>query len=151
MNITKIDGGELYEYISQSFKDDLDLYKYYDFTVNVSSIDDMVNDTYLKILSYDTHFKNTEYYGVNDNLNKAGYFFVLKEPNCLVSFSLNNRYRKADSLKQFFDFIKTTLDEDFICYMNECNTRGIKWLEKCGMEKLTTKDFVTILNYKKCL
>jgi len=139
-------------YIEIAFTGDSELLNYYDKSINVSRTQDMVEDTCDKILQYQNHFDVCSFYGIEINGEKSGYFFIVKSPDILVSFSLNKKHRNRQNLSMLFDEIKKVLDGTFLCFLNEYNTRAIKWLEKCGMTVSPHKieNRIAVLNYNIC-
>lgn len=139
-------------YIEIAFTGDSELLNYYDKSIEIHRTQDMVEDTLKKIIGYKDHFDICSFYGVDINGSGAGYFFVTNKPDILVSFSLNKTHRNRQNLTMLFAEIKKVLDGTFLCFLNDYNTRAIKWLEKCGMTVSPHKvqNRIVVLNYNKC-
>ena len=135
-----------------AFDGDYELIKYYDSASNVDSIDSMVTDVLIKIKDYPKWFNSCYSYSVSNDEEPIGYLFITKEPNLLVSFSINKNFRDKDNLKSYFDCIVKEFNTDFDCLLFSHNDRAINWLKRCGMVEV--KEFyqegITKLNYKLC-
>lgn len=152
LTIKEVDILELNELIAIAFDGDTDLLDYYDRVANVSSVDEMVNDTFDKIKDYENHFANCYSYVVNYQEKKIGYIFITKNPNLLISFSINKEYRCRENLASYFSLIKSLFEDTFGCYLNTYNTRAIDWLKKCEMEITSNNvsSLITFLNLRIC-
>lgn len=113
------------ESIRKAFEGDEEIVKLYDPTVQVSDVDQVVEDIYRKLVEYDLlyQFKFVE---VPD-----GYFCYM--PGTLVSFGLSKQVRTPERLTQFWEGIVEELGGTFDCMLWSRNTRGIRWLQKMGM------------------
>jgi hypothetical protein len=114
--------------IYTAFKDDKDIFNFYDPNVQVSNINDIVNDIRGKALTYGNDVEYREVYCKNE---LAGYFFFYKK--LLISFALNNKFRTRGNLRDFFRLIKTEIGNGFQCFLWSKNTRAVKWLLKNKM------------------
>jgi len=103
MVIREVNTLKLIEYIESAWKGDVNLHVFYDRSLNLKSLENMVRDTHDKI--------------------------------------------------PIFFYIRKKLKDNFFCLMNECNTRAIRWLKKCGLKEIPSlspsKDIV-YLKYEKC-
>jgi hypothetical protein len=152
LQLKKCNVDDLKGYIDIAFKEDVDLFKYFDTSIQVSSTKEMVESVFIKVKDYYKFFLECTSFGVYSEDNPIGYFFILKNPNLLVSFSINKEYRNSETLSSYFDLIKEQFKEDFSCFLYTHNKRAINWLKKCGMVESKEKfeiDFIK-LNYKKC-
>lgn len=152
MELKKCNIDDLKGYIDIAFKDDNALYKYFDRSIEVSSISEMVESVFIKIKDYSRFFLDCNAFGVYSEDKPIGYLFILKEPNLLVSFSINKNYRNKQMLTSYFDLIKEQFNGDFSCFLYSYNKRAIDWLKNCGMIQSREKfeqEFVK-LNYTKC-
>jgi hypothetical protein len=135
-------------YIQKAFEDDFLIYDFFDPNVNVSSIDEIVENIHTKILEYEDLFECV-FEGLDD-----GYFFYTKEPKLLVSFGVNINSRNKERLSEFWDLICKSIGDDFNCFLWYKNSRGIKWLQKMGMKIEDTiaieNNFITRLKYSIC-
>lgn len=113
------------EAIRIAFDSDEMIVKFYDPTVKVYEVDQVVEDIYRKLVEYDLlyEFKFVE---VPD-----GYFAYM--PGTLVSFGLSPKARTPERLNEFWDRIVKELGGTFECMLWSKNLRGIKWLQKMGM------------------
>lgn len=113
------------ESIRKAFEGDEEIVKFYDPNVEVSDVDQVVEDIYRKLVEYDLlyQFKFVE---VPD-----GYFCYM--PGTLVSFGLSKKVRTPERLTQFWEGIEEELGGKFDCMLWSRNTRGIRWLQKMGM------------------
>lgn len=124
----------------QSFKDDKDIFKYFDPNVNVESVDDIVSDIERKVEEYG---ENAIKKGIYSKGKLIGYFVIYHE--LLVSFALSVEYRKRSFLREFFSIIKKTLNNKFACILWTRNKRAIGWLTKMGMHVVHSNDITTQL------
>lgn len=124
----------LHEALYRSFKDDKDIFKYFDPNVNAQTVEDIVIDIEKKIREYGD---NAKMRGIYEKGKLIGYFIIYHD--MLVSFSLAVEYRKQSFLSKFFSIIKKELNNQFGCYLWTRNVRAIKWLLKNGM-KITHSD-----------
>jgi hypothetical protein len=152
LTIKEVDILELKKLIDIAFDGDTELIDYYDRIANVSSVDEMVNDTFDKIKDYENHFANCYSYAVMYDDKEIGYLFITKNPNLLISFSLNKAYRCKENLASYFSLIKSLFEDRFGCYLNTYNTRAINWLKKCEMDIVSNNvsSLITFLNLRIC-
>jgi hypothetical protein len=143
--LKKIDISDLHQHIDIGFSGDDELAKYYDKSIKVDSSKEMVDNTFEKIKEYPSQFENCNSYKVELDGDSIGYVFTTKKPNLLVSFSISEKHRNSETLKKYFDCIKSELDYSFNCYLFNRNSRAIDWLEKCGMRKEVVNDSITKL------
>lgn len=135
--------------IRTAFDGDENMFKYFDPSVKVDSIDEIINNVYEKVLEhldlFDAHFVHVE----------GGYFLysVLHVP-MLISFGLSIKNRNKRRLKEFWDEIIESVGDRFSCFLWSNNTRAIRWLISKGMrierEVLIEGYKVTILKYNLC-
>lgn len=112
------------------FEHDKDIFKYYDPTVEVSTIDHIVSDIFRKIGEYEGELK---IYSVYEKSELIGY--IVARENRLISFGLAVKYRFRKYLNNFFQVIKGMLGKDFYCLLWTRNIRAAKWLLKNGMKE----------------
>jgi hypothetical protein len=146
----KIDVKDLRQYIDIAFANDCDLLNYYDKSAGVLSGEAMVVNTYNKIKDYLAYFHHCFAFKICIDGDDAGFIFFTKSPNLLVSFSINKKYRQAEILKDYFESIKDSIADDFMCLLYKENTRAINWLVKCGMEVEFVNEEYTKINYILC-
>lgn len=132
---------QLKDAINLSFQNDKKIMEFYDPDVKVESLEDIVEDVSAKILTHGT----CSYIGVLDK-NKVVGFFVYKEGQ-LISFGLSVEYRIRKYLREFFKLIKTELRGHFMVFLWNKNIRGIKYLNKHGMEIINKNNYITQLAY----
>lgn len=125
---------ELKQYIEIAFEGDGELINFYDKNSFVVSNLDMSCNTHCKLIDYKNYFDNCYNYKVSLNNIPIGFIFITKNPNLLVSFSVNKKYRNKETLKKYFELIQNIFLEPFICFLYNENSRAINWLQKCGME-----------------
>jgi hypothetical protein len=71
--------------------------------------------------------------------------------NILVSFGINKKHRKKETLISFFENIKQWLGGNFITFMWKRNERAISWFKRCGMEQEDiNEDGFVKLKYESC-
>lgn len=118
------------KHIQNAFVGDEEIFKYYDPSRSVSSIDEIVEDINQKLEEYkwifDTEFVPLEH----------GYIFYTKNPRLLVSFGMNIDHRIKDEMSCFWNTITQHLGESFDCYLWAVNTRAIGWLKRMGMKEV---------------
>ena len=117
-----------------SFKDDNKITEFYDSSVKIDSIDDIISDISSKIKEY----KDPVLCGLFENNEVVGYYVF--QGNLLISFALSIKYRTKKYLKSLFHHIKKSIGDSFICLLWSKNVRAIKWLNKMGMK--TNKEIV---------
>jgi len=132
MIVKKINHNELGAAIRVAFAGDMDIFKYYDPTVFIESLDDIVEDILRKEKSYEEVEGEMHYYGFYEKGKLIGYFFY--KDKLLISFGLNIQYRNRQYLRQFFSSIAKKIGKNFICHLWSKNLRAIGFLVKMGME-----------------
>jgi hypothetical protein len=119
----------------------------------VKSIDDAVEDTFLKIMQYkESGVQLCNHLVFCDN-KVAGHFSCFwddQHGGCrVVSFGINKDQRSPVLLKELFEKITAITGQYFYTVLWDKNTRAITWLKKCGMkekEKLKERKYsLTIL------
>jgi hypothetical protein len=150
LELLKTNLTDLKKYIDIAFSEDKELIKYFDKTAGVSDTSSMCGDVWEKLKDYPTYFMHVYCYKVVLDKEPIGFVFITKAPNLLVSFSINKKHRNKEVLKEYFDKICIELDNDFECMLYNENSRGINWLEKCGMDITEVNNIYTKLNYNKC-
>jgi hypothetical protein len=150
LKLLKTNLPDIKEYIYIAFSEDKELIKYFDKSASVSDTDEMCNDVWGKLKDYPAYFMHVYCYKVVLDKEPIGFVFITKAPNLLVSFSINKKHRNKEVLKEYFDKICIELDNDFECMLYNENSRGINWLEKCGMVITEVNNIYTKLNYNKC-
>lgn len=135
------------ECIYNAFVGDDDIFKYFDPTAEVNTIDDVVDNIYGKIVEHEDLF-DCKFIGL-----EYGYVFIVNEPKLLISFGVNINHRNKDTLSSVWNLV---LDElgDFDCFLWSINSRAIDWLVRMGMEiegeYEYSDNYITKLNYNKC-
>jgi hypothetical protein len=136
---------EIKEAIAISFEGDNKIKDFYDLSVTINSLNDIVFDISNKLSEYKSLVK----YGVYHKNKLIGYYVY--EKNILISFALNIKYRTKKFLDLYFRLIKKSIGDEFICFLWSENKRGIKWLCKVGMkvekELILDNRLVTLLIY----
>lgn len=133
MILKEITYNELKEAIRASFNNDRFIKEFYDSSVRIDSVDDIVEDIYKKILEYNGYEGRLIIKGAYDGEELIGYVVVFN--NLLISFALAVEHRKLKGT-EFFELIKKELKSDFSCYLWSINLRARKWLEKHGMKTI---------------
>ena len=147
VSLTAINDIELNKCIRLAYENDADLIKYYDRTVLVHNNDEMIADTYNKLIQYPSYFSNCSSLAVMYENKPIGFVYKNDNPNLLVSFSVGSEYRKKPILSDLFNNIVNSFDGSFVCYLYEHNTRAINWLKKCGMIVESEKNNITTLKF----
>lgn len=140
MTTVNININDLKPFIDKAFEWDKEIIGIYDKSHKVETIDDVCKSIYNKIKN---EYETALTIGVKKDGVNIGYFVTLNR--LLVSFGLSIEYRDREHLKQFFDIIKKHFNGTFQCVLYSYNTRGIGWLERCGMTLLY--DEVSILQF----
>jgi len=129
------------EHVAMAFEGDNEILEYYDSTVEVSTVDQVVDDIYRKLLEYDALF---EFYFIPV---ECGYFSYI--PGYAISFGRSVKNRDAKRLQKFWQQILEQLGGTFECALWTKNTRAINWLKKMGMVERQVIDYkghsITIL------
>ena len=143
----------LVDYIESTWVGDVNLHVFYDRSLKVKSLENMVSDTHEKILDLYNIQNGLVFYGIEKDSLKIGFIVLNIELNYLYSFGVRHDFRKKEVLEPIFKFIRKKLDNNFFCLINECNTRAIRWLKKCGLKEINElspgKDIV-YLKYEVC-
>lgn len=134
MTAKKVSYSGLRRLIKIAFDGDLEIYKYYDPNIKVTSLSEIVEDIMKKIKEYG----EVNIYAVIVNKQEIGYF-VSKEDH-LISFALGAVYRVKEYLINFFALIKSRLGENFFTLLWVSNIRAIEYLLKQGMVIIFFKD-----------
>lgn len=121
------------EVIRASFNGDVDIYKFFDPNVSVSTLDDVVENISSKVEDFYT------YSPMRFVKTKSGYVFFTD--GILISFAC----RKDSRGGGFWDEIVEQLGGNFICPLWHTNTRAIRWLQKNGMKIIKQKNNIVIL------
>ncbi len=122
--------------IEFAFEKDSDILNYCDPDYKDKSLKELTDSIYDKIIGCSISYTDCAFYRYEVDGLFVGFFFLIRDPNVLVSFGINKDYRNKETLSHFFEVIKDEFDENgFDCYMWERNVRGNNWLQKCGMEK----------------
>lgn len=130
----------LHEALNIAFKDDKDIYKYFDPNVNVEKVEDIVSDIEKKVKEFGD---SVVMKGIYEKGKLVGYFVFLND--LLISFALNVAFRTRSYLRKFFDIIKKEIGHHFVCFLWTRNIRAIKWLLKMGMIEVSTNSLITKL------
>lgn len=125
-----------------AFYEDKDIFKFFDPTVEVKGLDELVENILQKILTYG---ENCFYVGVYEKEALIGYF-VYKDKQ-LISFSLSVEYRTRKYLRDFFRLIRTEIKGHFMVLLWSKNIRAIKYLIKHGMQEINRGNNITQLAY----
>lgn len=128
MNTKSITYKELESAVEISFREDKNIYAFYDPAVPIISIEQLVADILRKVKTY----VSPTIKGVYEKGRLIGYF-VFKD-NMLISFSLSVGFRIRKYLRRFFSLICKELNNNFVCFLWKRNVRAIKWLSKNDME-----------------
>jgi len=149
MQLIEIPFVDIKERIKIAFDGDDDLVIFYDKALNLKSTNEMVNTTFYKLEEYYSSFSESKILPFSVDLNgvSIGYVFLLKNPDLLVSFSINKLHRTKNKLIGLFSMIKSFFDNGFSCLLYNENTRAINWLKKCGMNVvLVNNEFTKLKN-----
>lgn len=130
---------ELEKAVKLSFEGDKHIVKLYDPNIPVETIDHVTSDILRKVRGYDKLI----YVGVYDKNKLVGYF--VRGGGMLVSFALCVQYRIRKFKREFYKLIKSSFEGTFTCFLWTKNERGIKWLQKCGMEIMESNHQLTSL------
>jgi hypothetical protein len=153
MVIREVNTLKLVEYIESAWKGDVNLHVFYDRSLNLKSLENMVRDTHDKILDLNNQQSGLSFFGIEHDSVKIGFIVLNEQFNFLYSFGVRHDFRNRDMLEPIFFYIRKKLKDNFFCLMNECNTRAIRWLKKCGLKEIPSlspsKDIV-YLKYEKC-
>ena len=117
--------------VRHAFEGDLDIFKYFDPSASVKTIDDVVDNVVDKLFDYAME------YDVSFVPFDNGYIFY--SSNMLISFGINVEHRTSANLSAMWDLMVERLGDNFTCMLFDRNTRAINWLMRCGMR--VEKDF----------
>lgn len=129
MILKPITYNEFREAIKVSFTGDGKIFDFYDRTVTVRNVNDIVEDIFRKVREYGDSITLK---GVYENKELVGY--VVRMNNLLISFSLALQFRTPEHTKEFFKLIKEDFKSNFFCHLWSVNKRAASWLKKQGME-----------------
>jgi hypothetical protein len=133
MILKEITYNQLKEAIRVSFTSDNDIKSFYDSSVSINSVDDIVEDIYKKVLEYNNYDGKLIIKGAYEGEELIGYVVVFN--NLLISFALAVEHRKSKGT-EFFELIKRELNSNFFCFLWSINVRATKFLEKHGMKTI---------------
>lgn len=153
MVVKEVNSLKLVEYISSAWEGDVNLHVFYDRSLNEKSLKNMVSDTHAKILDLNNQQSGLMFFGIEHDNIKIGFIVLNEELNFLYSFGVRHDFRKGEMLEPIFFFIRKKLKDNFFCLMNECNTRAIRWLKKCGLRaipSLNPSNDIVYLKYDQC-
>lgn len=133
---------ELESCINTAFKDDQKLIDEYHILGGI--LEDCVRDTRVKIV--EESYKNTlDWYKIVDDYDYViGFVVVSKTYKLLYSFGLNINSRE-NYKDRFFNEVKNMFDGNFTCGLWKKNTRGLRFLERMGMEVVMEDETIKIL------
>lgn len=140
MEATLIETASLKRVLENTYEGDEAIVKLYDPNVSVSSVKEVVDNIFEKIERYGEAAIS---YAVRLEGNEIGYFVL--SGDFLVSFGLNVRHRTTETLRSFFEVMKSNMPADFVCALWSKNERAIRWLTKNGMKNLLIKNEITVL------
>lgn len=126
--VTKITFKELPDVVYTAFNADEKIYDFYDPSVKVSSVEEIVSDIVRKLKEY----AKVVLFSVKNKQEVIGYF-VSNGGSHLISFGVAVKYRVDKYLKDFFQAIKKVLGDNFSALLWIKNTRGVRWLLKNNM------------------
>lgn len=130
------------EAIKMSFVNDPDIFVMYAPGIRVNNVSDIVEDISKRICS---DVSTATIKGVYEKNILIGYYVYDYNRKTLVSFGLNVGYRSRKYLKQFWSLIRSDLKGMFQCILWTRNIRGIKWLQKNGMNIVASDNLITQL------
>jgi hypothetical protein len=137
-----IDNKEFRRAIKAGFDGDTAIYKLYAPHINVSTVDDIVEDISARV---GAGAQSATLKGVYEKSNLIGYYVY--EGKTLISFCLNIQFRNRKYLKEFWSKIRSDLKGNFQTFLWSNNTRGWTWLQKQGMKIAAQDEFITHLTY----
>ena len=142
MEIKKIEVPQLNKVLFDTFTGDNKLFEYFDPSVKVYTLEDIVDNIEKKISDYISIFKEVIIFSVINKNKTVGYFIYNNK--MLISFGLNIKYRTKKTALLFFNLVKREIGSNFYCTLYSINTRAINWLIKMGLKieannLLTTK------------
>lgn len=133
MILKEITYNQLRKAIRVSFTSDNDIKSFYDQSVSINSVDDIIEDIYKKILEYNNYDGKLIIKGAYEGEELIGYVVLFN--NLLISFALAVEHRKSKGT-EFFELIKKELNSNFFCFLWSINVRARKFLEKHGMKTI---------------
>lgn len=138
---------KIYNIIYNSFVGDSDLIMYCDQSIHATSVKEIVDETYKRIIDFKKLYKNKLVHVKTKKNTTIGYYFYIINNNkyILVSFGLNKQYRNELSF-DFFSIIKQDL-KNFNSILFSNNTRAINWLLKNGCVLESIKNELTYIKY----
>ncbi len=145
IELTKLEW-ELKKYVEIAYRGDMELLSEYH--IAEYSFNEAVEETLAMI--YETSLEvEMKYCGVVKNNKIIGYLCYFD--NNLYSFGINIEYRTKEVLSEFWERIKETLGDSFICMLFPNNIRAIKFLQRCGMKIIdgVEESAVTLLYHNK--
>ena len=138
-----------YSAICAAFDGDDDICRYCDPSIKDATPEKISLNVYDKLLEWEDVFDGT--FRVID-VDGAEVGFVYYFEDIVVSFGINKAHRNKEFLGDMFEKFTSWAGEDFVTFMWENNTRAIKWLERCGMQKEACDiQGVIKLKHKSCL
>lgn len=136
----EINSEEFKKAIRIGFEKDNAIYPLYNPNIQVSTVDEIVEDIFNRIKA---DVRDIIVKGVYDKDKLIGYYVC--DEKTLVSFALNVEYRKRKYLHAFWDLIRKDLRGMFQAFMWTRNQRGIKWLQKNNMKIVAADNLLTHL------
>jgi hypothetical protein len=133
---------ELEKSINIAFKDDKKLIEEYH--ILGGTLEDCVRDTKLKIIEESDRITLDWYKVLDDCEDIIGFVVISMTYKLLYSFGLNIKSRELYKNK-FFDELKNIFEGNFTCGLWKKNTRGLKFLERMGMELVMEDENIKIL------
>lgn len=121
--------------------------------IQINSIEDVVNDTIIKLNEFVRAGIGLIYFEVQQSNKVVGFFCCFWDYKnamyCLVSFGLNKNYRQRALLDEYFKLLKKTMMVNFYTVLFSKNTRAINWLKKNEMVEIESdqKDSVILKTY----
>ena len=108
------------------------------------NLEDCVRDTRVKIV--EESYNNTmDWYKIIDDYGDIiGFVVISMTYKLLYSFGLNIKSRELYKNK-FFDELKDIFEGNFTCGLWKKNTRGLRFLERMGMELVMEDENIKIL------
>lgn len=139
MNARPITYKQLEQAIKIAFNGDEDIFKYYDSSSKVETVEDIAIDIIKKIQTHDEIVIK----GVYDKNKLVGFYVIARR--LLISFSLSVSYRVRKYLNEFWSLIREEFKGVFKCYLWTDNVRAIKFLIKHGMRVTNYNNTLTEL------
>lgn len=134
---------ELEKCINIAFKDDQKLIDEYHILGGI--LEDCVRDTKFKIVQ-ESYNNSLDWYKILDDYDYIiGFLVVSKTYKLLYSFGLNINSRE-NYRDKFFNGVKDMFDGNFTCGLWKKNKRGLRFLERMGMEVIMEDEKIKILS-----